>query len=221
MSAPPTPVTPRSPTAVTMPIVIGIGVAVVLLSFLASFLGSSLAGPGEAAPAATVTVEPSPLPTDEYEDVLDDIMPAGSAVRAGSGAPENGKGSNGDVYLDLQTSDIWTFRDGAWQRTANMRDELAENIVLEQGPAGPQGTPGPQGSQGPKGEQGAQGQQGAPGTPGAPGTQVTLGTGAPTDPTCLADGDIYIDTAATQFYQCASGVWVVASATPDYGATTG
>ncbi|WP_143733611.1 collagen-like protein [Microbacterium sp. RU33B] len=218
MSVPPAPDSPRSPVTVTLPILIGVGVAVVLLSFLASFLGSSLAAPGAAAPAATVTVDPSPLPTDDYDDVAEEILPAGSAVRAGSGAPENGKGRDGDVYLDLQTSDVWIFRDGAWQRTANMRDELAENIVLEQGPAGPQGTPGPQGSQGPQGEQGAQGEQG---DPGAPGTQVTLGTGAPDDATCVEDGDIFIDTAATQFFQCVSGTWVVSATTPDTAAQTG
>lgn len=198
-------------TTVTMPILIGVGVAVVLLAFLASFLGSSLAGRGDASPTATVTLEPSPLPSDDYAEVIEEILPAGSAVRAGSGAPENGKGRDGDVYLDLQTSDVWTFRDGAWKRTANMREELAENIVIEQGATGPQGSPGPQGSQGPRGEQGA---PGASGAPGAPGTHVTLGVGDPIADSCLDEGDIFIDTETTSFWACTGGVWVQSGVSP-------
>ncbi len=205
------PGTPAPRAAVTLPILIGVGVAVVLLAFLASFLGSSLARSSEAAPAATVTTTPAPFPTDDYEDVIDEILPAGSAVRAGSGAPENGKGRDGDVYLDLQTSDVWVFRSGAWQRTANMREEIAENIVVEAGPAGPQGTPGPQGTAGPKGEQGAQGPQGEAG---APGTRVILGTETPDDATCTENGDVFIDTVTTQFFQCTDGAWVLSASPP-------
>ncbi|MBW9121084.1 hypothetical protein JNB63_13375 [Microbacterium trichothecenolyticum] len=180
------------------------GLGFVLLSFFAAFLGSWLARSVDTAPPAP-TPEPSASTTasPDYEDVLAEILPAGSAVRAGSGAPEEGKGYEGDVYIDILTTDVYLFQDGAWTVVGNIREAAATNLTGEQGPAGAQG---PQGEQGEQGEQGAQGPSGAPG---APGTQVLLGTSAPDDDTCSADGDVFIDTAAVQFYECSDGAWVL------------
>jgi hypothetical protein len=161
---------------------IGIGAGVVVLSFVASFLGASLARSTDA--AATPT--PTPLSSAEYVDAIEDILPAGSAVRAGTGVPEAGKGFEGDVYIDLSTSDVYVFRDGNWVLAGNIRQNAAENLTGETGPPG---------------------ETGASGAPGAPGTQLLLGTGTPADDTCTVDGDIYLDTEAWLFYQCAAGAW--------------
>lgn len=220
---------PAPRPVLTRTVAIWIGVAVVVLAFLAAFFGTMLArGSGDAAQPAPTSSPSVEIDEEEYEDLIDDILPAGAAVRAGNGAPDAGKGYEGEVYLDLQTTDMWIFRDGQWTRAANIREEAAENLAGPAGPAGPQGTPGPQGTAGPQGATGAQGSQGpagpqgapgAPGSqgaPGAPGTQVSLGVGAPTADTCGHDGDIYIDTSNTTFFQCTGGAWVaVAPTAPD------
>lgn len=209
------PITKPSPTSpepakkagVGLGALIGVGVAVVVLSFLAAFLGSSLARSQDAAPAPTETavVEQSPVPTPkssaEVEEIIKDVLPAGSAVRAGKGAPTEGKGYQGDVYIDVSTADVYVFRDGQWVLAGNIKQSAAENLT------------GAQGETGATGETGAQGEQGAQGEAGTPGTQVLLGSGAPQDETCQTDGDVYIDTASvpTQFYSCASGAWVLST----------
>ena len=160
--------------AVTRGTLVWFGVGIVLLSFFAAFLGSWLArsvDTAEPAPAPAPSASASPGP--DYEDALAEILPAGSAVRAGSGAPEAGKGYEGDVYIDVLTADVYLFQDD-WTFVGNIRQSAAENLSGEQGP---EGAPGAQGPAGPQGEQGEAGEQGASGAPGAPGTQVTLGTG--------------------------------------------
>lgn len=176
---------------------IGLGIAIVVLSFVAAFLGAWLARP------ATVEAAPTPEPTStadsvDYEEALGEILPAGSAVRAGTGAPESGKGYEGDVYIDISSADVYLFQDD-WVLVGNIRTSAAENLT---------GETGPQGEQGATGETGQQGEAGAPGEPGAPGTQVSLGLGAPVQDQCTTDGDLYIDTESLAFYECASGDWV-------------
>ncbi|MFE5407858.1 hypothetical protein [Microbacterium sp. NPDC056569] len=196
---------------VTRGTLVWFGLGFVLLSFFAAFMGSWLA-------RSVDTAEPAPQPSasatasPEYEDVLAEILPAGSAVRAGTGVPEAGKGYEGDVYIDIETSDVYLFQDGEWTIVGNIRAAAAENLTGEQGPAGAQG---PQGEQGEQGEQGAEGAQGPSGAPGAPGTQVMLGTSAPQNDTCTADGDVFIDTAAVEFYECQDGAWVLFGPTPE------
>ncbi|WP_239453370.1 MULTISPECIES: hypothetical protein [Microbacterium] len=186
------------------------GLGFVLLSFFAAFLGSWLARSVDTAdPVPTASAEPTTSP--EYEDVLAEILPAGSAVRAGSGAPESGKGYEGDVYIDILTADVYLFQDD-WTWVGNIRQAAAENLTGAQGPEGPQG---PQGEQGEQGAEGQQGPSGAPGAPGAPGTQVSLGTAQPDSDDCTADGDIYIDTAAVQFYECRDGGWALFGPQPE------
>ncbi|MFC8681582.1 hypothetical protein ACFT30_08670 [Microbacterium ureisolvens] len=181
------------------------GLGFVLLSFFAAFLGSWLARSVDTAdPVPTASAEPTTSP--EYEDVLAEILPAGSAVRAGSGAPESGKGYEGDVYIDILTADVYLFQDD-WTWVGNIRQAAAENLTGAQGPEGPQG---PRGEQG---EQGAEGQQGPSGAPGAPGTQVSLGTSAPTSK--CADGDIHVDTVAVEFYECEGDAWVLIGPQPE------
>ena len=184
---------------VTRGTLIWFGLAFVLLSFFAAFLGSWLA-------RSVDTAAPAPSPsatvaTPEYEEVLADVLPAGSAVRAGSGPPESGKGYEGDVYIDILTADLYLFQED-WSFVANLRDAAAENLSGEQGPEGAQGPAGPQGEQGEQGEQGA------------PGTQVLLGTSEPDADACATEGDVFIDTVTVQFYQCTAGEWVLFGPTP-------
>ena len=183
------------PAGVSRSALIWIGVAVVVLSFVAAFLGSWLArsADGEEEEAApTPTASASEEVSADYEEIIAEILPAGSAVRAGTGAPESGKGYEGDVYIDRKTADVYVFQDD-WVWVGNIRTNAAENLTGETGPAGTPGAPG---------------EAGAPGTAG---TQVLLGSGPPNDETCVTDGDVYIDTAAipTDYYECADGTWTV------------
>lgn len=183
-----------APAGVSRTALIWIGVAVVVLSFVASFLGATLArsaDEADAAPAPVPTVSESQPSAEDYEAALEEILPAGAAVRAGAGAPEAGKGYEGEVYIDIATSDVYLFRDGDWVKVGNIRASAAENLTGETGASG---------------ETGATGEAGAPGTPG---TQLSLGLGAPEDETCETDGDIYIDTETVEFYECTEGAWTL------------
>ena len=176
---------------------IWIGVAVVVLSFVASFLGATLArsnDANEAVPVPVPTASDTQPSTEDYEAALEEILPAGAAVRAGAGVPEAGKGYEGEVYIDISTSDVYLFKDGEWVKVGNIRASAAENLTGETGAAG---------------ETGDTGATGETGAPGAPGTQLSLGLGAPEDKTCETDGDIYIDTELVQFYECESGKWTL------------
>ena len=167
---------------------------VILLSFVASFLGASLARSADSTEAAA-TPAPTVDELDEaaYEEAIKEILPAGSAVRAGTGAPESGKGYEGDVYIDISTSDVYLFQDD-WTLVGNIRTSAAENLT---------------GATGATGEQGEQGEQGEAGAPGEPGTQLTLGLGVPENEKCTTDGDVYIDTEVVAFYECAEGEWTL------------
>ncbi|MET1020064.1 MAG: hypothetical protein ABWX62_08785, partial [Microterricola sp.] len=111
----------------------------------------------------------------------------------------------GDLYIDLESANVYLRQDGVWVSVGNIRQNAAENLTGEQGEQGEQGETGATGA---TGEQGEAGKPGKPGEPGVAGTQVTLGTGSP-DPAadCGADGDIYLDTSSMAFYTCAAGVW--------------
>ena len=145
-----------------------VGAAVVVLSFFASFLGASLARSADANDAAA-TPTPTAVEVDEtaYEEAIKEILPAGSAVRAGTGVPEAGKGYDGDVYIDISTSDVYLFHDDAWTLVGNIRASAAENLTGETGATGRHW------------RDRRHGRPGATGAPGAPGTQLSLGVGAP------------------------------------------
>lgn len=193
---------------------IWIGVAVVVLSFVASFLGATLArsndanDANEAVPAPVPTASETQPSTEDYEAALEEILPAGAAVRAGAGVPESGKGYEGEVYIDISTSDVYLFKEGEWVQVGNIRASAAENLTGETGAAGATG------------DTGATGEAGAPG---APGTQISLETEAPGDEPCEADGDLYIflnaDTSAAQFYECTDSAWTLVWPPAAQGAT--
>lgn len=205
--SPPTATTAAPPT-VSRAMLVWFGIAVVVLSFVAAFLGAWLARSADSTEAAATTPPATISEEDQvaYEEALEEILPAGSAVRAGTGVPESGKGYDGDVYLDISTSDVYLFQDGDWTLVGNIRASAAENLT---GATGPEGAAGPAGEQGAQGEQGPQGEQGEQGEQGMPGTQVTLGIGAPDAGKCTTDGDVYIDTETVAFYSCSAGVWTL------------
>lgn len=187
------------PAGVSRTALIWIGVVVVVMSFVAAFLGSWLAKSVGSEPAAEPTPTPSAEPTEttppDYEAIVEDLLPAGSAVRAGVGAPESGKGYPGDVYINRENADVYVFEDD-WVWVGNIKANAAENLT---GAEGPQGTPGA---------------PGAPGAPGTAGTQVLLGVGAPAEQTCQTNGDVYIDTSVNQYYQCTDGTWTLFGPAP-------
>ena len=202
----PAPAASPPPAGVSRTALIWIGVAVVVLSFVAAFLGSYLARSSaepEPAPTVTVVAEPTPEPEEtvspDYEAIIEEILPAGSAVRAGTGAPVSGKGYEGDVYIDRATADVWLFQDD-WVWVGNIKTTAAENLTGETGAAGAPG------------EAGAAGEPGAPGTPG---TQVALGTEEPDDATCTTNGDIFLNVSETPpaYYTCTDGAWVLVEPT--------
>ena len=119
---------------------IWVGIAVVVLSFFAAFLGSWLARSADSNEAAA-TPPPTTAEIDEaaFEDALEEILPAGSAVRAGTGVPEAGKGYEGDVYIDISNADVYLFQDGDWTLVGNIRTSAAENLTGAPGAAGEAG----------------------------------------------------------------------------------
>ena len=154
-----------APAGVSRTALIWIGVAVVVLSFVASFLGATLARSNDADEAVPAPVASETQPsTEDYEAALEEILPAGAAVRAGAGVPESGKGYEGEVYIDISTSDVYLFKDGEWVNVGNIRASAAENLTGETGAAGEQARlarPVPRARRG---------------APGAPGTQISLET---------------------------------------------
>jgi hypothetical protein len=203
---------PASPAGVSRAMLLWVGAAVVILCFVAAFLGATLARSGDAG-AAVATPSPTAAEVDEaaYEEALAEILPAGSAVRAGSGVPESGKGYDGDVYIDIATSDVYLFSDGDWALVGNIRTSAAEHLT------GATGATGATGETGATGKTGATGAPGASGAPGEPGTQVVLGVGEPAPETCTADGDVFIDTEAVAFYECTGGAWELSGGTGEAG----
>ena len=199
-----TPPSPREkPASVSPAMLIWVGIAVVLLSFVAAFLGSWLADSNEpTAAAADADAHDRRDRRAAYEEAIEEILPAGSAVRAGTGVPEAGKGYEGDVYIDISTSDVYLFQDGDWTLVGNIRTSAAENLT---GATGAAGETGATGRRAPRARPARPGDR----APGAPGTQVLLGVGAPQTETCTADGDIYIDTVTVSFYECSAGDWTL------------
>lgn len=188
--------------AVTRSTLVWFGLGFVLLSFFAAFLGSWLARSVDTAAPPASTPTPVASISPDYAAAIEEILPAGSAVRAGSGVPESGKGYEGDVYIDILTADVYLFQDD-WTLVGNIRESAAENLTGETGASGETGAQGEQGAQG------GEGAQGPSGAPGAPGTQLSLGIGAPVDDTCTTDGDVYIDTDQLAFFECDAGAWVL------------
>lgn len=75
--------------------------------------------------------------------------------------------ANGNLYLNLTSSDLFQFTNNVWIKVGNLQGK--------QGPKGPQGLTGSMGPQGPVGPQGVQGIQGPQGPVGSTGPQGPIG----------------------------------------------
>ena len=67
----------------------------------------------------------------------------------GYGEPDPSTGREGDLYVDLDTSILWVYREE--NETWLMFAIFPEVVNGTEGPVGPEGPPGPQGETGPDG----------------------------------------------------------------------
>lgn len=88
-----------------------------------------------------------------YVKLIDGGVGGGSSMRFlfGSTDPTQADGQPGDVFLNVDTGDIFENQNGSWTKQGNLK--------------GPQGEQGPQGERGPQGPEGPQGPAGADGFP--------------------------------------------------------
>jgi hypothetical protein len=80
----------------------------------------------------------------------------------GYGEPDPSTGREGDLYVDLDTSILWVYRED--NETWLMFAIFPEVINGTEGPVGPEGPPGPQGETGPAGADGVDGIDGRRGS---------------------------------------------------------
>ncbi|MBO5046056.1 MAG: hypothetical protein J6C93_04205 [Clostridia bacterium] len=106
-----------------------------------------------------------------------------AAWLVGEGAPTADVGSDGAMYMDSETYDLYWRTDGAWQKVGNTKGETgATGAQGPQGETGATGATGPQGPQGETGATGATGATGSMGATGAPGPQGAQGATGATGP---------------------------------------
>lgn len=115
----------------------------------------------------------------------------GTIWRTSHGAPSNGLGQNGDLYLDLDNGDVYLKQTGTYS--------IACNIF---------GTDGTNGTDGTDGTNGTDGDDGAPGSNGTDGATIRNGAGAPSNG-LGANGDYYIDNTGKNLYFKAAGVYTL------------
>lgn len=115
----------------------------------------------------------------------------GASWFTGAGAPAEALGSDGDLYLDTETGDVFK-RKGLWAKLTNIR--------------GLKGDPGKDGVDGKNGEKGASGTNGTNGANGANGAVWLTGAGAP-EAAQGADGDLYLRTSNGDVFKKAAGLW--------------
>lgn len=152
----------------------------------------------------------------------------GSRLHLGEGIP-SGDATDGDMYLDEVSFDLYGRQEGAWAHVGNLRGPQGPvgpagptgpggpaGATGERGEQGPIGLPGLQGLSGPQGvagiagadgRDGAAGRDGADGRDGAAGSRISRGTGAP-GALPAADGDMYLDTGTFELYSRTGGAWV-------------
>jgi hypothetical protein len=148
--------------------------------------------------------------------------PAGATWITDSGIPDPASGSNGDLYLDTASQDIYEKITGSWVYLAN--------ILGAPGVQGPQGVAGATWLTGSGGPAPAAGEEGdlyldtgsqdiyekitgswvyianILGAQGSPGNIWLTGSGLPA-PASGAEGDLYLNTDNANVYQKSAGVW--------------
>jgi hypothetical protein len=121
----------------------------------------------------------------------------GSQWYQGSGAPST-LHSNGDLYLNTTTEDLYQQAAGAW----------GSPITNIKGATGGTGATGSAGATGPTGATGATGSAGTNGANGTNGATWREGSGAPSNALGV-NGDFYLDVVAFNVYQRASGTYSI------------
>jgi hypothetical protein len=103
-----------------------------------------------------------------------------SGILVGSGVPSDSLGSDGFIYINSLSGDLYSKNTGVWTKQSNLM-----------GPMGPVGSTGP---------------QGVSGIRGLPGSQIYTGVGAPQE-TMGVNGDFYFDIAVGEYYSKSNGTW--------------
>lgn len=114
----------------------------------------------------------------------------------GTGAPSDGLGNDGDIYINDANNDLYEKVSGHWTLRTNIK-----------GQKGDKGDKGDTGDAGAGGAQGIQGIQGTPGTTGADGKTILTGNSAPSNG-AGNNGDVYINRANGDLYDKVGGVWM-------------
>lgn len=182
--------TEESPKAITWPILIVFGVALLIVGLLLSFF---------LIPKAQSTFDA----TDSNISEAEMISSAGTEVRAGHGTPSKEYGAEGDIYLNVSNGDVFLRTADEWNFEANLAALAHERLTDPQGETDDTTQPDAPASVGPIGPQGEPGEKGQDGEDG---TQVSLGSEKPTD-TCEQEDDIFINVKDMEFFTCVDSEW--------------
>ena len=103
----------------------------------------------------------------------------GHSITSGPGAPNNANGKDGDLYVDINTGDLYRKDNGTWKPNGTIKG--AKGDKGDTGPAGPAGKDGS-------------------------GKTINSGNGQPNN-SQGKDGDLYYDKGTGQLYYKDNGVW--------------
>ena len=103
----------------------------------------------------------------------------GHSITSGPGAPNNANGKDGDLYVDINTGDLYKKDNGTWKPNGTIKG--AKGDKGDTGPAGPAGKDGS-------------------------GKAINSGNGQPNN-SQGKDGDVYYDKGTGQLYYKDNGVW--------------
>jgi hypothetical protein len=131
------------------------------------------------------------------------VIGEGTDILTGHGAPTDDMGIDNELYIDVDTGNLYKKLSGHWVLQASLKGPKGDKGDKgDQGDAGPQGAAGSAGATGATGAAGAKGDKGDTGdagSAGASGLSLHVGTGAPGSGLGVV-GDSYIDGASFNFY---------------------
>ena len=114
--------------------------------------------------------------TMSYDEWLESVKGAdGASLLADRRNPTDADGKNGDVFINIETWDVFLKVGGSWSPAGNIKGAQGEKGEKgdkgDKGDTGAQGPQGEKGDKGDKGDTGAQGEQGPQGVQGEKGEQ--------------------------------------------------
>ena len=117
--------------------------------------------------------------TMSYDEWLNSVKGAdGASLLADRRNPTDADGKNGDVFINIETWDVFLKVGGSWSPAGNIKGAQGEKGEKgDKGDKGEKGDKGDTGAQGPQGEQGVQGEQGPQGEQGVQGEKGEQGVG--------------------------------------------